>query len=361
MAPGWRDRRLADLLAAHGLAHGTERAFPNDGWSGARFTSLEDHDGRRLVLKRTSLAQDWIARWTRDDGLREGWLAAAIADGSGSTLGSTGNVSAPYLGAAADADGVAILMPDLSAELIAWDRPGMDATIDPATLARVVGAVAALHRSPWASRTPGLPWCPLAERLTLLTRRAAFGYAAEGLPVGEQFLAGWDAFERLAPAPARRLIGRLGADPAPLVAALGTLPSVGLHGDLKLANVALLGDGETDDGVAFIDWQMALRAPVAVELGWFLVSNSHSLAADPESVMAGYRAAATASAGGEAALGDWAAQLDLAWIVGLLMRGWRKGLDAEAGAILASGVTAADDLAWWCAQAVAAAERRFLP
>ena len=57
-------------------------------------------------------------------------------------------------------------------------------------------------------------------------------------------------------------------------------------------------------------------------------------------------------------LGDWAAQVDLTWIVGLLLRGWRKGIDAEAGAVLASGVTAADDLAWWCDRAVEAAGRR---
>ncbi len=45
-------------------------------------------------------------------------------------------------------------------------------------------------------------------------------------------------------------------------------------------------------------------------------------------------------------------------IVGLLLRGWRKGLDAEADTALASGVRAADDLAWWCARAVEAADRR---
>ena len=47
-----------------------------------------------------------------------------------------------------------------------------------------------------------------------------------------------------------------------------------------------------------------------------------------------------------------------AWIVGLLLRGWRKGLDAEAGATLGSGVAAADDLAFWCERAVDAASRR---
>jgi hypothetical protein len=197
-----------------------------------------------------------------------------------------------------------------------------------------------------------------------LTRESANRYAAAGNPVGARFLAGWDAFDLLATAAARALIERLSADPGPLVAALGRLPSVGLHGDLKLANVALIGT----DRIACIDWQMSLRAPVAVELGWFLVSNSGSLPAQPQAVMAAYREALTWDAGrwgyGDephdvaGLAGDWATQEDLTWIVGLLLRGWRKGLDAEDGVALPSGMTAAEDLAWWCAAAVAAADRR---
>ena len=62
--------------------------------------------------------------------------------------------------------------------------------------------------------------------------------------------------------------------------------------------------------------------------------------------------------GPERTIGDWDAQRDLTWIVGLLLRGWRKGLDAEADVVLGSGVRATDDLAWWSAQAVEAAGRR---
>ena len=118
---GWRDRTLLDLLTEHGLDLSPEHEFPNDGWSGATFTSLQDQTGRRFVLKRTSLAQDWIARATHDEDLREGWLAALPSTWLGGLWGRT----LPYLGAASDGDGVAILMPDLSDELIAWERPGL--------------------------------------------------------------------------------------------------------------------------------------------------------------------------------------------------------------------------------------------
>lgn len=325
-------------------------------------------------------------RATHDVALREGFVA-------GNPLVLVEPLVAPYFGTGSDGDGVAILMPDLSAELIAWERPGRDPVVSVATLDRVVDAVARLHAMPWAEYRPttpdwNWPWCPLADRLLLLTRPAAERYRAEGLAVGERFLSGWDAFDRVAPRAARELIERLAGDPAPLLDALGRLPSTGLHGDLKLANVALLDDGR----VALIDWQMMAFGPVAVELGWMLVSNSGSLPIGPQEILASCRAAAGRAAadsmhlggtwlsgsprsrpeqeriegrfgtlpprGLDATIGDWEAQVDLTWIVGLLLRGWRKGLDAQAGAVLASGIRATDDLATWAVNAVEAAGRR---
>ena len=111
---------------------------------------------------------------------------------------------APYLGAGGDGPSIAMLMPDLSNELIAWERPGHDPVVGPATLDHVIEAVAGLHAMPWADYRPtspdwGWPWCPLRERLLLLTRPSAERYRAEGLAVGDRFLAGWDAFERVGP------------------------------------------------------------------------------------------------------------------------------------------------------------------
>ena len=270
-------------------------------------------------------------------------------------------------------------MPDLSTELIAWERPGHDPVVGR-------GDARPRHRRgrrpprdalgrATAATQPGLGLrrgvrCPSA--CSLLTRAGGRALPRRGRPGRrDRFLAGWDAFDRLAPAgregPARR---GSGADPAPLLAALGRLPAAGLHGDLKLANVALLDDGR----VALIDWQMMRLAPVAVELGWLLVSNSAELPIAPDDVLERYREVdrlarrppgarrrprpARLSPRPRPTIGDWDAQRDLTWIVGLLMRGWRKGLDAEAGLTLGSGVAAADDLAWWCARAVEAAGRR---
>jgi hypothetical protein len=96
---------------------------------------------------------------------------------------------------------------------------------------------------------------------------------------------------------------------------------------------------------------MVMVAPVAIELGWFLVSNVASLPLPPGEVLERYRAAAGADRD------SWARQADAAILVGLLLRGWRKGADAETGVVHASGVSAADDLAWWCERALEAADR----
>ena len=353
-ASSWAGRALPDLLAEHGLAGVPEEAFPNDGWSGATLTALDGPAGR-FILKRTSWAADWIARSTRDHALREAVLAA-------DPVPLPSPLAPAHLGSAADGTAAAILMPDLSASLIPWDRPGGESVvIDGETLDRVLEAVAAVHAFNWAALPrrgggePGWPWCPVRERVELLTRSAALRYRAGGLAVGERFLSGWDAFDKLAPPAAVELIAGLGADSGPLLAALERLPATGLHGDLKLANVALLPDGRA----AFIDWQMTAWAPVAVELGWLLVANVAQLREAPDAVLERYRVAVEARPGaGRSVLGDWAAQRDLAILVGLLLRGWRKGLDAAAGGTLPTGASATDDLRWWAEEAVAAAKRR---
>ena len=342
----WARRPLAELLAEHGLEGAAETPFPNNGWSGALLTRLVREDGAAFILKRTSWAMDWIARSTRDHAIREAVVAA-------DPIPYRAPLSSAYLGAAIDDGRAAILMPDLSAELLPWDDAA--GAIDVPTLDRVLAAFATLHALPWAelrARPEGLrwPWCPLRERIELLTPAAARRYEQGGLSIGARFLEGWAAFDRLAPPDAVELMTRLGTDTAPLLEALETLPSAGLHGDLKLANVAL----RPDDTVAFIDWQMTAFAPIAVDLGWFLVSNVSQLPLAPDAIVDRYLAAA----GDSEAVGDADAQLDLAILVGLLLRGWRKGLDAEAGLTLPTGQPATDDLRWWAERAIMAASRR---
>jgi len=211
----------------------------------------------------------------------------------------------------------------------------------------VLAALAGLHAHLCvaAGAVPAeAPWCPLRERIALICRSSLERPGPARDAVAERLLPGWDLFDRLASPAARDVIAALSADPGPLLRALEAQPATLIHGDLKLANVGIAADGL----VEVVDWQMVTVAPVALELGWFLVSNVNALPLQSDAVLDRYR-----GAGGR--LDD--AGADLAILVGLLLRGWRKGYDADAGITLASGVGAADDLAWWCDRAVEAAGR----
>ena len=336
---------LDHLLGRHGLAGIPEEPFPNDGWSGAALRLLRRGGGDRFVLKRDSLARDWIAQATADGPiLREAWFAAHRPP-----LPSP--IQAPYLGAGVDGDEFGVLMPDLIGVLFDWDAP-----ISVEELDHVLDGLASLHAYPWtvSGYLEGGMWCPLRERVTLICRASLERHGPARNAVANRILPGWDAFDRQAAPSARDLINSLGEQPQPLLDLLSTMPSTLIHGDLKLANVGIEPGGSID----LVDWQMVTVAPVALELGWFLVSNVASLPLQPDDVLARYNAALVEQGpGGREIAGDWAAQIDCAILVGLLLRGWRKGADAEAGISLASGVSAVDDLAWWCEQAVDAAKR----
>ena len=328
---------ISELLRRHDLAGVPDEPFPNDGWSGATMTLLRRHDGSRFVLKRDSLDRDWIARATADGPvLREAWFAH-----DGPTL--PWPVRNPALGAGHDPQTgeSAVLMPDLTGVLFDWN-----AVIGHDQLEAVLRALVALHGHGWNDelRVGTTHWAPWRERLTLICRPSLERPNAPQQAVVERLLPGWDAWDRHATAGAKSVIADLANEPQPLLDALALEPSTLLHGDLKLANVGIAADGAID----IVDWQMVMVAPVAIELGWFLVSNVNALPIAPDRVLERYWALRSR---------DGARENDLAILVGLLLRGWRKGYDAEAGLTLASGVTAVDDLAWWCDRAVEAADR----
>src|SRR2546426_2384823 len=189
---------LDDLLRRHGLAGIREEPFPNDGWSGASLSLLRRGGGDRFVLKRDSLARDWIARATNDGPvLREAWFAA-----NGPPLPSP--IHAPYLGAGVNGDEFGILMPDLTSVLFDWDAP-----ISTAQLDQVLAANSALHAYPWPN--DGLrpilgdhdfprvgPWCPIRERIALISRASLERPGPARDAVADRILPGWDAFNRVA-------------------------------------------------------------------------------------------------------------------------------------------------------------------
>jgi hypothetical protein len=243
-------------------------------------------------------------------------------------------VRVPYIGAAHDAGTLTLLMHDIAADLV----PPEARMISGKELDEVLAAMATLHAAPPPAR--GISWCGLRERLTLLTPERTAIARMYGAPVAQDVIEGWRLFADHAPADTVSLMHGLFNDPAPLLRALGHLPSGFLHGDLKLDNIGLDGAG----AMWLIDWAMTLVAPPAVELGWFVAINSRRLPVPLDDVLDRYAAAARL-AGVHRERHD-----GLAVICGLLLRGWRKALDAAGGE--------SAELAWWCEHALAST--RFL-
>lgn len=323
-APRPRGPSLRAVLTTHGLADASEERLTNAGFSGAHITRLRRSDGASFILKRMSIERDWIMRATDDVSCRESIFA-------GRALPLPSAIRTPSIAAARDGDEHALLMHDITGDLLSpGDVPDVD---------RILRAVASLHTAP----SPGegaVPWCDLARRLTLLTPAGAAIAASYGAPVAGDVVAGWELFERHASPGARRIVAALFDDVAPLVRALDPLPRALLHGDLKFDNIGLHPDG----GIWLFDWAMTLLAPAAVDIGWFLAINSRRMRSPLDDAIAAH-----------ARYADIAPQhigrhRALTVLCGLFLRGWRKALDAEAGEPA--------ELRWWCDGAEAAA--RFL-
>ncbi len=315
---------LAALLAAHGLDSLREEPLTNAGFSGANLSRLRRRDGESFVLKRMSIDRDWIMRATNDVACREAELAAAAP-----ALPSS--VRVPSLGAARDSNEFALLMRDIESDLVPDDLR----TISEQQLDRILSAMAHLHAA--SPPSSGVTWCGLRERLMLLTPATARIAEAFGAPVARDIASGWELFRRHASYDTVALIDHLFVDPAPLVHALSGLPTAWLHGDLKLDNIGLDADGR----IWLIDWAMTLVAPAAVDLDWFLAINSFRSPVALDEVMARYAAAAQMPP----SLRERHDALTV--LCGLLLRGWRKALDAEAGE--------PNELRWWCDRANEAA------
>ena len=323
---------IETLLAAYGIT-APERPLSHDGYSGAKITLIEQ-GGERYVVKRVRTADDWIMRVVGDTQSREAQIAASSLPAQ-----LPDSIRMPTLGAARDRDGWALLMRDITPLLLTDEGP----TVAADALDRVLGAMADLHARFWGSHIEGhgVDFMAPDQWLGLLSPRTGEQLAREGRDFG--VVRGWALFDETAPPAASALVQRLHRDAAPLLDLLRTLPKALLHGDFKFGNVGL--DAEA---VWLIDWAMSMHAPPAIELAWFLAANSSRLPCSLDETIELYRAALAERLGrARFAEARWDVQRGVVAIWGLLVYGWGKALDAEAGR--------PDELRWWCGRAIEAA------
>jgi len=316
------------------VGHVEETPLPTNGYSGSRHARLllvlVGGESRPLVVKRTSLAANWVARSSHDDlGREEAWLHVSRL------AGVAEHFALPYIASARADQQHALLMEDLSPSLLPDVREPLSRDSEDALL----GALAAMHAHYWESHS--LP-------PELLTTFESFldmlgpnhGQDSEVLslmpePMRERVTVGWtDALDRLPPRAARAL-----AQPAAeLAASLGPLPQTLVHGDAKVANFACLSEGR----VAAMDWSLIGWAPASVDVGWYIAVNATRLARPKEDVLTRYRQLLEVGLGRALDASLWERIRVAAVVTGARMLLWSK-----AWALRGGGERERGEWAWW--------------
>ncbi len=274
----------------------------------------------RYVVKRLQPRGDWIGRATNDERMREYQLAVG-----GIYPALPSGISTAVVGAVEIPDGAALIMHDVGPALV----PPGDDPISEEQLTRSLHALARLHSTFFgfpARLMTGLGLCTPANWLTLLAPATAERETSTVPrdPVTPHILPGWDAFARLAPE-AWAVVGPLLADPMPLVRGLRACPDTLVHGDAKAGNLGFNGEQ-----VILLDWSLSLRAPGALDLGWYLAVNSARLPVSREFAIEVYRAARETHGRLPAAGEQWERELALSLLAGTVRLGWAKALGASS-------------------------------
>jgi hypothetical protein len=303
----------------------------------------------RYVVKRLQPKGDWIGRATRDERMREYRLAAG-----GIYRALPADIGTAVAGAVEFANGgAALVMYDIAPALV----PPGDGPVSEEQLTRSLRALAQLHSTFYgfpARLMAGLGLVTPMHWLTLLAPSTAEREAETDPPdpVTPHILPGWDAFQRLAP-DAWAVVGPLLADPQPLVQALRACPDTLLHGDAKFGNLAF-----TDDQVILLDWSLSLRAPGALDLGWYLSVNSARLPVAREDAIELYRGVREQFGRLPVRGEQWERELALSLLAGTLRLGWAKALGASSDDP-ATHAREQAELDYWAGAAIAA--RAWLP
>lgn len=314
------------------LAHADRREpfTPQESRSTARFERVWV-DGRPHVVKYLHASDDFMLRSTGDPGTRtlRAW-EAGLFDAATDLVDHA--VVGVARGAGSDGAGAAILMRDVSADLI---PPGDDAFTQDQH-ARFLDGLAAMCAHTWGFRD-GLGLLPYAARWTFFDHATIAGEEALGWPEPVPRIArdGWSRFAERAPVDVAAAVDALRHDVDPLAEALRATPSCFLHGDWKASN---LGSG-TDGRTVLVDWVYLGEGPACHEIAWYVAINRQKVPGgqSKDDVFAAFRAALERH--GVDTAGWWDRQLGLCLLGALVQFGWEKALGDD------------DELAWWCDRA----------
>src|SRR6185295_16875956 len=228
----------------------------------------------------------------------------------------------PYIAVAAAPGAVGLLMTDLTESLL----PDVREPLTDAQERTLLGALARLHARFWDFAPPGSWLMRPAQYFDLLPSSIATSptsLASLTPQLRDAVPRGWGvALARLPPD-----AGRLMTMPGPeLERHWPELPRTLLHGDVKVANFALPGDGR----VSAFDWALVGAGPCTIDVGWYIAVNASRLTASKEDTLRRYRVLLESALGRPLADSLWQRLEEVAIVAGARMLLWSKALAADA-------------------------------
>ena len=293
------------------------------GYSGSVLYRMEVHllsgEIRSFILKHTVIRTDWLSQRTHDTVGRE---AAILDDPYFSRIWES--IQCPFVAFALDEGEIAVLMKDVTLYLF----PDVREPIELRKENDILNTLASLHASYWASsEIKTVSWLIKTHQYLEMLGPGAHPTDAIAPPpdkVRESMQQGWEMALRLLPVKLRSFITRRALE---MAEPWKDLPITLLHGDAKIANMAILPERK----VVMFDWTHCGWGPCGIELGWYLAVNSTRLAGSKEEIMAQYRTYLESHLQFRLQDKTWLRMAEVAIITGAMMMLWSKALGYQAG------------------------------
>jgi hypothetical protein len=286
---------------------------PSVGASDSLFEKIKVDD-QPFILKRMTVLSDWLTLGSHDYRCRSVQLRK-----HGVLDKLQPSIDHAIIAACLDGGGYAMLMKNVSRDLINFGRPLMISEVK-----TLLDAFATIHATFWNTDDLHDPALGLSDLKTLIeafwpTEHNPYLWDTTGREKD------WNILFDFVDPDVRDALLTLMNDPAPLYSALAVYPSTLIHGDLKPNNFAILP--ETKQVVVF-DWQLAGYASPFIDLHWFLTSFE---SATPFNSIEYYRQQLILRLDKQLNLEHWQSMLEVGYLAGVLRMGWIHAGTAHGG------------------------------
>ena len=246
--------------------------FETNGWSSteAQFLGVNGCNGEepRYIIKRLRRDKDWVMAATDD----RHWRSITVWQ-QGLLDHLPEEIAHGVIACSVDEDGYAILMHNVSQNLLPEDQP-----IPETDNASILKALAALHAAFWKNSlldNHKLNLCKPEDFFTHTSPEKARQIAQTNPSfVLEMIIEGRRLIPKFVDADIAGLMHDLVHDPTPLCTALAGYPQTLVHSDVRMANLGL--ERGRRPRLIMLDWARQTRTVPAVDLVYYLVTSSSS-------------------------------------------------------------------------------------